>query len=279
MVAYPAQTHAPARSPVSGQTSEAPVPIRKITAEDIRASLSEGFADFREKRGDILVIAMIYPLFSLGVAFMSLGGLPLVLFFPMAAGLSLLGPLVACGFYELARRREAGLDSGWEHFFDIRKSPSFGSLLGVAAMMIMIFCAWVYAAGAIHDYYLTDVPPETLGVFLQQLTMTPGILMMIVGDLVGLGFAAAVLTLTWVAMPMLVDRPVDAWTAISTSIRATIANPLMAARWGLTVAVLLVLGSIPAFIGLAVVIPWLGYATWHLYTRIVIREALPRTDR
>ena len=253
-----------------------PVPIRRITGADIRFALREGFADFREKRGDIIVIALIYPLFSLAVAFMSLGGLPLVLFFPMAAGLSLLGPLVAAGFYELARRREAGLDSGWQHFFDVRKSPSFGALIGVAVLMIAIFGAWVWLAGAIHDAFLGNVPPASIGVFLHQLFGTPaGWAMMVVGDLVGLVFAIAVLTLTWVSMPMLVDRPVDSWTAIHTSMRAVAANPMMAARWGLTVAVLLVIGSIPAFIGLAIVLPWLGYATWHLYTRIVDREALP----
>jgi uncharacterized membrane protein len=118
------------------------------------------------------------------------------------------------------------------------------------------------------------VPPDSIGTFLRQLFGTAaGWEMMIVGNLVGLVFATVVLTLTWVAMPMLVDRPVDSWTAISTSMRAVAANPGMAIRWGLTVAVLLVAGAIPAFIGLAVVIPWLGYATWHLYTRIVDREA------
>jgi uncharacterized membrane protein len=255
-----------------------PVPVRRITPADIRAALGEGFADFRAMRGDILFIALIYPLFSLAVAFSSLGGLPLVLFFPMAAGLSLMGPLVAVGFYELARRREAGLESGWTHFFDALKGPSLGSLLGVAVLMIALFGSWVWVAGAIHDAFLGTVPPPSVGVFLHQLFGTSaGWTMMLVGNLVGLVYALAVLTLTWVSLPMLVDRPLDSWTAISTSIRAVTANPAMAVRWGLTVAVLLVAGSIPAFIGLAVVLPWLGYATWHLYTRIVDRDALPVT--
>lgn len=259
-------------------TARQPVPIRRITPADMRFALREGWADFREMRGDILFIALIYPLFSLAVAFASLGGVPLVLFFPMAAGLSLMGPLVAVGFYELARRREAGLEATWAHFLDIRKSPSFGSVLGVAVLMIALFGSWVWVGGAIHDMFLGTVPPPSVGVFLNQLFGTPeGWAMMLVGNLVGFAYAVVALTLTWVTLPMLVDRPLDSWTAISTSMRAVAANPLMAARWGLTVAVLLVAGALPAFVGLAVVLPWLGYATWHLYTRIVDRGALPLT--
>jgi uncharacterized membrane protein len=233
-----------------------------------------GWEDFKAMRGDILFVALIYPLVGLATAFLALGGLPLVLFFPLAAGLSLMGPLVAVGFYELARRREAGQESGWSHFFDPLRSPSMGSLLGIALGMIALFGSWAYLAGAIHDAFLTNVPPPTAGAFLAQLFGTrEGWEMMIVGNLVGLAYAIVAMALTWVAMPMLVDRPTDSWTAISTSARAMAANPVMAARWGLTVAVLLVLGSIPAFVGLAVVLPWLGYATWHLYTRVVDREA------
>jgi uncharacterized membrane protein len=265
---------------VSAPASSAPpqgVPIRRIGPGDLRIALRLGWDDFLAMRGDILFVALIYPLVGLATAFLALDGLPMMLFFPLAAGLSLMGPLVAVGFYELARRRQAGMESGWSHFFDPLRSSSLGSLLGIAILMIALFGSWVYLAGAIHDAFLTNVPPPSVGTFLAQLFGTlAGWGMMIVGNLVGLAYAVVAMALTWVAMPMLVDRPTDSWTAISTSARAMAANPMMAVRWGLTVAVLLALGSIPAFVGLAVVLPWLGYATWHLYTRIVDREAWAR---
>ena len=93
--------------------------------------------------------------------------------------------------------------------------------------------------------------------------------------LAGAFYAVLVLKLSVVSLPMLVDRDVGARVAVDTSVRAVRANMGVMIRWGLIVACLLVLGSIPAFIGLAFVLPWLGYATWHLYTRLVYRSALP----
>ncbi len=74
-----------------------------------------------------------------------------------------------------------------------------------------------------------------------------------------------------VSFPMLVDKPVHASDAVETSLRASFANPMMTLRWGLYVAGLLALACIPLFLGLAVVLPVLGYASWHLYTRLVER--------
>ena len=95
--------------------------------------------------------------------------------------------------------------------------------------------------------------------------------MIVLGNLVGFLFAVTTLILAVVSFPMMVDKPVDAGAAISTSIRAVMENPRVMALWGLRVAGLLALGCLPGFVGLAVVLPVLGYATWHLYTRLVER--------
>lgn len=96
--------------------------------------------------------------------------------------------------------------------------------------------------------------------------------MLLLGHVVGLGFAALVLAMTVVSFPMLLDRPqAGLGQAIGTSLRAVAANPLPMAAWGLLVAMLLLLGSLPLFIGLAVILPVLGHATWHLYRLMVVR--------
>jgi uncharacterized membrane protein len=108
--------------------------------------------------------------------------------------------------------------------------------------------------------------------FARAVVSTPaGWQMMIVGNLVGLGFAVLTLAMTVISFPMLIDRPVGLAVAIRTSVRVTAKNPVTVAIWGLSVVALLVLGSIPAFVGLGVVLPVLGYATWHLYDLAVVR--------
>jgi uncharacterized membrane protein len=102
-------------------------------------------------------------------------------------------------------------------------------------------------------------------------TTRDGWTLILVGNLAGAGFAILVLAMSIVTFPMLVDRNVDVPTALGVSLRAFAANWRVLLGWGAIVGALLVLGSIPAFVGLAVVLPLLGYATWHLYTRIVPR--------
>ena len=264
------------------------VPVRKIRDEDLRIALRHGWDDFKEMRGDLIFVGLLYPLIGIAAAVMTTSAPLLPFFFPVVAGVGLLGPLAAVGFYELARRREAGLTSNWSHFLDVRKRPSMDDIGIVAGLLFVIFALWLIAAAALYlTFWGYSAPaklsgfawyePYSIGDFLRRLfTTSEGWALILVGNLVGLAFAALVLAVSVVSLPMLVDRDVTAAQAVSTSWRAAKANPGVLARWGVIVAGLLVLGSIPLFIGLAFVLPWLGYATWHLYTRLVDREAIDR---
>jgi uncharacterized membrane protein len=246
--------------------------IRRINEADLNWALAQGWSDFKEKRGDVIVLALIYPVVGLLAAAAAFNARLLPMFFPLVAGLSILGPAVASGFYELARRRESNLPSGWIHFLDPLRGRSRLGLLAMTLGLLVIFAAWLAAAGMIYAATVAGFRPASLGQFADRVFETPeGWSLIVIGMLVGFAFACLTLTLTLVSFPMLVDKGTDPVAAVSTSIRAVSENPKAAASWGLRIAGLLVLGCLPLFIGLAVVLPVLGYASWHLYTRLVVR--------
>lgn len=259
-------------SPATPLPLAAPPAVRRITGADLDWALAEGWKDFNAKRGDILVLAVLYPVLGLLTAVIALNDRLLPVFFPLVAGLSVMGPAVAAGFYEIARRRDLGISSSWMHFFDPLRGRSRTPLVLLTLMSLILFGAWLIAAWIIYQSTLAQVGPMTIAGGFEQLFSTPeGLNLVIIGNLVGAGFAVLTVFLTLVSFPMVVDRPFDAGTAVGTSVRAVTRNLPVVAGWGLRVAALLVLGSLPLFIGLAVVLPVLGYATWHLYTRMVER--------
>jgi uncharacterized membrane protein len=257
----------------AGKTNQ--IPVRHITNADANAALREGWSDFMEMRGDLLFVGLIYVLVGVVAATAVMGGALLPLLFPIVAGVGLLGPVAALGFYEMARRRESGLHSNWQHFLDVRKRPGADDIAIVAALLLGIFVAWVFVASGLYVSLFGWWEPESIGAFLNRVFTTPeGWALIVIGNVIGLCFAALVLGLSVVSLPMLVDCDLSAAEAVSTSWRAARANPGVMFRWGITVTALLVLGSIPLFVGLAAVLPWLGYATWHLYTKLVDRSAI-----
>jgi uncharacterized membrane protein len=265
----------PATSVSAPPKSKNNVPVRTIANADADSALREGWADFMDMRGDLIFVGLIYALVGIVAATAIMGGPLLALLFPIIAGVGLLGPVAALGFYEMARRRESGLQSNWQHFLDVRKRPSADDIAIVAALLVAIFVAWIFVASGLYLALFGWWDPPSIGAFLTRVFTTPeGWALILIGNAIGLGFAALVLGLSVVSLPMLVDCDISAAEAVSTSWRAARANPGVMFRWGVIVAALLVVGSIPFFVGLAAVLPWLGYSTWHLYTKLVDRSAI-----
>lgn len=246
------------------------VKIRQINPRDLRAALSEAWSDFADKRGDILFIAVVYPAVMLIASAAALNQNLIPIVFPVLAGLTLLGPAVASGFYEIARRRECGDDPSWRHFLDVVRSDAIVSLVELTALLLVIFILWLWAAWEIYAATLGPEPPSSIAAFVSDLfTTREGWQLILFGNLAGFLFAVVTLAISVVSFPMIVDRHVSAATALETSVRAVWRNPGTMMLWGLIVAALLFIGSIPAFVGLMVVLPLLGYATWHLYRHTI----------
>ena len=254
-----------------------PIPVRKIGDEDLRIALRQGLDDFLDMRGDILFAGLIYTMIGIAAVVMTTNEALMPYFVPVVAGVGLLGPIAAVGFYELARRREKGETSNWSHFFDVVKRPAADDMGVVAALMLLIFFAWLLAAGLLYALLFGLATPTSVPQFLAMIfTTLRGWALIVAGAAIGAAFGWVVLGLSVVSLPMLVDCDVSAADAVSTSWRAAQENKGELFRWGLVVTALLLLGSIPLFVGLAFVLPWLGYSTWHLYTRLIDRGAIPR---
>jgi uncharacterized membrane protein len=150
------------------------------------------------------------------------------------------------------------------------RSPSFGAIVVLGLLLLAIFLIWLAAAELIFALTLGANPPNSLYGFVRDVFTTPaGWTMTAVGVGIGFLFAVVVLAISVVSFPLLLDRDVGVRTAIATSFRAVKANPGTMAVWGMIVAGGLVIGSIPVFLGLIVVVPVLGHATWHLYRKVV----------
>lgn len=265
------QTMSASRSSRSKQ-----IPVRTISDDDLRFSLKQGWEDFRDLRGDIFFAGLIYTLIGLAAVIMTTSAPLIPFFYPVVAGVALLGPIAAVGFYELARKRENGQEVHWFNFIDVRKRPSLDDMGIVAGLLLLIFVGWLLAAGVLYAAIFGFATPTSIGGFLSEVLMTPkGWALIAAGIVVGAIFGWFVLALSVVSLPMLVDCDISAADAVSASWRAAHANKREMIRWGILVTVLLALGSIPFFVGLAFVLPWLGYSTWHLYTQLVDRDAIP----
>jgi uncharacterized membrane protein len=282
-MANPSSGNAPSLAQPA-QKSAGPT-IRRIGLSDLHQALRLGWEDFKEVPSHAIILCMIYPILGLALARIVLGYSVLPLLFPLAAGFALLGPFAALGLYELSRRRELGqTPSAWDAL-DVFASPSFGAMLGLGTLLLALFVTWIAVAQAIYVAAFGYASAAEIPDFIRRVLTTPqGWWLIVVGCGVGFLFALLALCVSVVSFPLMLDRHATTGEAMVTSMRVVAANPATMAAWGLIVAALLVAGSIPLFLGLAVVVPLLGHATWHLYRKVIAPDpdwqpAPPRPPR
>jgi uncharacterized membrane protein len=249
----------------------APEPaVRRIHSSDIDAALRAGWEDFTAYRSDVLFLGLIYAVVGLVLARLAFGMDLLPLLFPLASGFALIGPFAAIGLYEMSLRRERGLGVSWKNALEVIDAPGFGAMLMLGLLLVTLFLAWLGVAWALYRATLGAAPLASPGQFANLvLFTTPGHVLILAGIGIGFLFAVLAMAISVVSFPLLIDRDVGLDTAIKTSVHAVMKNPVPMALWGAIVASALVIGSLPLFMGLVIVIPVLGHATWHLYRRLV----------
>lgn len=252
----------------AGEMAE--VEIRELTFDDIREAIEGGVADFAACRTDVIFLCVLYPIVGFVLVWLAADNALLPLIFPVVSGFALVGPIAAVGVYEMSRRRELGEPVNWTTALDVVRSPSFGAIVVLGLFFVVLFGLWILSADAIYAVTLGPEPPASVAAFaMAALTTAAGWAMIVVGVFVGFLYAALALAVGVVSFPMLLDRPVGFPAAILTSLRVTLRNPRVVFAWGAIVAASLAVASVPLLLGLVIVLPVLGHATWRLYRRAV----------
>ncbi len=244
--------------------------VHAIGLEEIRAALRLGGQDMMRFRSDVIALVFVYPLVGLMLVTMAFQSAMMPMIFPIAAGFVLLGPVAAIGMYELSRRHDRGETTSWAAVIGGLRAEQVGPVMVLGGYLLMLYLLWMAAAMGIYNATLGPDAPVSLSACARDiLSTTEGWSMVWMGWGVGAVFAAVVLATTLVAFPMLMHRPVGLPIAVTTSMRVATKNPFAVAVWGMVVAGALFLAALPLFLGLVIVLPWLGHATWHLYRMAV----------
>jgi uncharacterized membrane protein len=247
--------------------AEPAITLRQLSLSDIVAVLRAGAGDFRRAPQFGLFFSAVYVVGGFLLIWVGAGHVSWTL--ATSLGFPLIAPFAAAGLYEVSRRMEAGQPLEWRGILGIVWNERTRQLPWLGAIIVIYFLFWTFLAHMIFALFMglstmTNIS-ESLEVFL-----TPSGLMMIAVELgVGAVLAFLLFSMTVVSLPLVLDREVDFVTAMLTSMKAVRANLFVMLVWAMIIAVLSLLALLPWFLGLMVVLPVLGHATWHLYRKVV----------
>jgi uncharacterized membrane protein len=244
--------------------------VKKISTADVWQAVRLGWKDFMLQPSHYFFTVVLYPFIGFVLYFGVAGESTIRLLFPMLAGFALIGPFVALLLYEISRRLEQGLDTSWRQVFSAMKSPALPAILTLGLMLAGLFMAWLITANLLYVLVYGPVYPLSLIDFVKEVVTTPrGWLLIVLGNGLGFCFALLAFCTTVVAFPLMLEHQVGALCGIQASLQAVRVNPVPLFLWGGVICLGLFLATLPFLMGLIIVLPVFGHATWHIYRKVL----------
>ena len=246
--------------------------MRTISWRDIGSALGNGLSDFRRAPLYGVLFGAIFTCGGLAIlAILTYLDAPWMIL-PFAIGFPLIGPFVAAGLYEVSRRLSNDEPLSWRGVLLTIFRQRERQLGWMAFVVLFIFWIWLYQVRLLIALFLGFSAPSTLEGFIQiALTSQQGLAFLATGTLVGGALSLILFATTVIAMPLLLDTELDFVSAMITSFKSVTKNPVPMLGWGILVTLLAIIALLPAFLGIIVIFPILGHATWHLYTKTIVR--------
>lgn len=251
-----------------------PMPVvRSITANDILAALKAGARDFARAPSFGLFFGGVYATGGLFIL-ASLTYFDMVwLIIPIAIGFPLIGPFAAVGLYEVSRRLANNEPLGWGSILGVVLDQRHRQLGWMSFVVLFIFWVWIYLVRILLALFFGFKSFSSVeGFFEIVVTTNEGLAFLAVGTIVGALLAFVLFASTVTAMPLLLERDIDFISAMITSFKSVLTSPVAMLGWGIVVTILGIAAMLPAFLGMIVILPILGHATWHLYVKAIVRE-------
>lgn len=245
-----------------------PDPVR-IGLPDLADAVSAGWRDFRRAPAFGLLFSAFYVAGGLVMAMVAFASGREWWLIPFILGFPLIAPFAAVGLYEVSRRIEAEEPLDWRQVLGVVFAQKDRQVPSMAMVILLLFMFWVFVAHTVFALFMGVSALTNVTSSFALLLEGRGLAMLIVGTLIGGGFAAVLFSFTVVGLPMLLDREVDFISAIIASLRAVALNPGVMAIWAAIIAAMLFMGILPYFLGLFIALPVLGHSSWHVYRRLI----------